>query len=184
MARDLLVVVDMQHGFLREGNLANARCLEALEPVRREVDRALSAGWPLVLTADTHEVDDAEFATFPEHCVRGTSEAELVDELRPAAAQPEAWVVRKRRYSALHDSELPAILKRYAIDRVRVCGVAADICVTYTTADLRNLDLPVTVAAAATRTFDLPDHPGEEIERRTFDHMRTVLGAEVDDDAA
>jgi nicotinamidase-related amidase len=80
---ELLVVVDMQNGFLREGNLASDRCLAVLPAVRREVGDAIAAGRRVLFTADTHEIDDAEFAVFPEHCVRGTREADLVDELLP-----------------------------------------------------------------------------------------------------
>src|SRR5687768_11162916 len=71
MGEQALVVVDMQNGFLREGNLASDRCLEVLPAVVREVEQALAAGHKVVFTADTHEPDDAEFDIFPEHGVRG-----------------------------------------------------------------------------------------------------------------
>ncbi|MBW3603526.1 MAG: isochorismatase family protein [Actinobacteria bacterium] len=73
-----LIVVDVQNGFLREGNLASERCLDALPAIRDEVERALADGERMFFTADTHEPDDPEFEVFPEHCVRGTHEAELV----------------------------------------------------------------------------------------------------------
>ena len=76
-----LIVVDVQNGFLREGNLASDRCLAVLPAIREEVERALAADERVFFTADTHETDDAEFEIFPEHCVRGSHEAELVDEL-------------------------------------------------------------------------------------------------------
>src|SRR5918994_7453183 len=48
-----LIVVDTQNGFLRMGNLASDRCLQALPAIQREVDLALEAGGRGVFTADT-----------------------------------------------------------------------------------------------------------------------------------
>jgi len=81
MAGQALIVVDMQNGFLREGALASDRCLAVLPTVIDEVQAALERRDHVIFTADTHEADDREFETFPVHCLRGTAEADLVDEL-------------------------------------------------------------------------------------------------------
>ena len=177
---ELLVVVDMQNGFLREGNLASDRCLAILPAVQAEVKAALAAGRRVLFTADTHEVGDAEFAVFPEHCIRGSREAELVDELSPLLARDDVLLVRKRRYSALFESEMEGHLHRFGVDSVRICGVCTDICVLHTTADLRNRDLPVTVAVRATATFDGPRHPAEAVQEFSLLHLQRVLGAKLD----
>ena len=177
---ELLVVVDMQNGFLREGNLASDRCLAALPAVRAEVDAALTAGRRVLFTADTHEVDDAEFTVFPEHCIRGSREADLVDELRTLLDRDDVLLVRKRRYSALFETEMEGHLHRFGIDSVRICGVCTDICVLHTTADLRNRDLPVTVAVHATATFDGPHHPADAVQEMSLRHLQRVLGAHLD----
>ena len=179
MAR-ALIVVDMQNGFLREGNLASEDCLAVLPEVVGEVEAALAAGDRVVFTADTHEVHDEEFAVFPEHCVRGSREAELVDELRPFLDHERAMLVAKRRYSAMFETELEGHLHRFDVDAVRICGVCTDICVLHTTADLRNRDLPVTVVAAATATFDAPEHPAEAVKEQSLAHMAAILGATVE----
>jgi nicotinamidase/pyrazinamidase len=175
-----LIVVDTQNGFLRSGNLASDRCLEALPAIQREVDRALGAGQRVFFTADTHEPDDAEFEIFPEHCVRGTTEAELVDELQDYLDRDDCHLIAKRRYSALFETELEGLLHRFGVDRVRICGVCTDICVLHTTADLRNRDIAVTVVADATATFDGPGHPGDEVQRFALDHIAGILGATVE----
>lgn len=178
---ELLVVVDMQNGFLREGNLASDRCLAVLPAVRREVDRALAAGQRVLFTADTHEINDAEFAVFPEHCLRGSREADLVEELLPLLACEDVLLVRKRRYSALFETEMEGHLHRFGIDSVRICGVCTDICVLNTTADLRNRDCAVTVAVQATGTFDGPGHPAHAAQEFALRHLHRVLGARLDD---
>ncbi|HVM19617.1 MAG TPA: isochorismatase family cysteine hydrolase [Egibacteraceae bacterium] len=175
-----LIVVDMQNGFLRHGNLASDHCLAVLPAVVEEVERALAAGHAVIFTADTHEVDDAEFEIFPTHCVRGTSEAELVDELRTFLGRDGVHLVAKRRYSAMFETELEGLINRFGITDVRICGVCTDICVMHTTADLRNRDIPVTVVANATATFDAPEHPAEAVKEQSLAHMSGILGATVE----
>lgn len=174
-----LIIVDVQNGFLREGNLASDRCLAALPAIRDEVERALAAGERVFFTADTHEPDDAEFEIFPQHCVRGTHEAELVDELAGYLDRDDCHLIAKRRYSALFETELEGLLHRFAIDRVRICGVCTDICVQHTTADLRNRDIHVTVVAGATATFDAPGHDADDVQRHSLAHMEGILGATI-----
>lgn len=183
MAR-ALIVIDTQNGFLREGNLASEHCLAALPAIQDEVERALAAGERVFFTADTHEPDDLEFEIFPEHCVRGTHEAELVDELRGYLERDDCHLIAKRRYSALFETELEGLLHRFDIDDVRICGVCTDICVQHTAADLRNRDIAVTVVAGATATFDAPGHDVDEVQRFSLAHMENILGATIERDPA
>ena len=175
-----LIVVDMQVGFLRSGNLASDDCLAVLPAVIEEVEAALASGQHVIFTADTHEHDDKEFAIFPTHCIRGTEEAELVSELRPFLERENVHLLTKRRYSAMFETELEGILHRYGITEVRICGVCTDICVLHTTADLRNRDIPVTVIANATATFDAPEHPAQRVHEQSLAHMANILGATVE----
>lgn len=175
-----LIVVDMQNGFLRAGNLASEDCLAVLPAVVDEVEAALVAGQHVIFTADTHEHGDREFEIFPTHCIRGTEEAELVDELKAFVNREGVHVVPKRRYSAMFETELEGLLNRYGIDEVRICGVCTDICVMHTTADLRNRDIGVTVVANATATFDAPEHPAEAVREQSLAHMAAILGARVE----
>jgi nicotinamidase/pyrazinamidase len=151
-----------------------------LPVVEREVEQAVRSGVRVIFTADTHEPDDAEFKIFPVHCVRGSQEAELVEELRRYLGHPDVHLVAKRRYSALFETEFEGLLHRFGIDRVRICGVCTDICVLHTTEDLRNRDIDVTVVAPATATFDAPGHDADEIREQALAHMSAILGARIE----
>ena len=179
-----LIVVDMQNGFLREGNLASDQCLAVLPAVVNEVETAVSAGHLVIFTADTHEVDDLEFQIFPTHCIRGTREAELVDELHGFLGSDGVHLVAKRRYSAMFETQLEGLLRRFGITEVRICGVCTDICVLHTTADLRDRDIEVTVVANATATFNAPEHPADLVREQSLAHMANILGARVERVAA
>jgi len=174
---NVTIVVDVLNGFCREGNLASPRCAAAIPRIREIVEERQQAGDQLIFLADTHDPDDKEFEIFPVHCVRGTNEAEVVDELRPFLRS--AVLIRKRRYSGFFETDLERVLRQASPEEVTVVGVCTDICVMHTVADLRNRDYRVTVPATGVETFDAPGHPGDEVQRFALAHLRGVLGARV-----
>jgi nicotinamidase/pyrazinamidase len=174
---DVSIVIDVENGFCKFGNLASPRCDAVIPNVKRIIEARLRAGDTLFFTADTHDPNDREFEIFPVHCVRGTSEAEVVPELQPFLKN--ATLIRKRRYSAFFETDLEARLRAIKPNQVTVAGVCTDICVMHTVADLRNRDYRVLVPADAVATFDAPGHPGDEVQRWSLAHIKGVLGATV-----
>jgi nicotinamidase/pyrazinamidase len=174
----VLMVIDTQEGFTRQGNLASDTCTAAIPRIRSIVEEEEAAGTPVIFTKDSHREGDPEFEMFPPHCVVGTPEHELVEELRefePGAAA----VIQKTRYSAFHETELDQVLKELDPDEVHVAGLCTDICVLHTTADLRNRDLPVVVRKDGVETFDAPGHDNGDVNRWALSHIESILGARV-----
>ena len=95
-----VMVIDMLEGFTRTGPLASPR-VDALVPRQAECLRSLPAGSLVVFLADEHESDDFELKRFPRHCLRGTSEANIREELVDAASEAgaETEIVRKNSFS-------------------------------------------------------------------------------------
>jgi nicotinamidase/pyrazinamidase len=176
---DVTLVVDVLNGFCKQGNLASPRCRAAIPRIERIVELRAAAGDSLIFLADTHDLNDREFEIFPMHCVRGTDEAEVVDELQPYL--PSARLIRKRRYSGFFETDLDAVLSAARPATVRVVGVCTDICVMHTVADLRNRDYAVVVPRSAVETFDAPGHDGDAVQRFALAHLEGVLGAQLSD---
>jgi nicotinamidase/pyrazinamidase len=179
MPGPVLIVVDTQEGFTRKGNLASETCTAAIPRIRRIVEEAVAAGTPVVFTKDSHVENDAEFKMFPPHCIVGTDEHDLVEELRefePGAAA----VIQKRRYSDFFDTELEKVLEQLDPGEVHVAGLCTDICVLHTTSDLRNRDYPVVVRRDGVETFDAPGHANEDVNRWALSHIENILGARVE----
>ena len=174
---NVTIVVDVLNGFCKQGNLASPRCEAAIPRIRELIEERRRAGDHLIFLADTHDPHDREFEVFPVHCVRGTTESEVVPELQPLLQG--ATLIRKRRYSGFFETDLEARLKAAQPERVTVVGVCTDICVLHTVADLRNRDYRVVVPAAAVETFDAPGHPGDEVQHWALAHLKGVLGASV-----
>ena len=178
MPRPVLLVIDTQEGFTRKGNLASETCTRAIPRIRAVAEEARRAGTPIVFTKDTHRGGDPEFEMFPPHCLEGTDEHDLVEELRPLERDAHE-VVHKSRYSAFHGTELEALLEKLDPDEVHVVGLCTDICVLHTVADLRNRDYRVVVHRDAVETFDAPGHDHADVNRWALSHIENILGAEV-----
>jgi len=159
------------NGFCKTGNLASPRLGAVVDPIRDHLEKELAAGARAIFIVDTHAPDDPEFAMFPQHCVAGSGEDEIVDELKPFAE--DAAVVRKATYSAFHNTDLEQVLQEMAPDEVEVVGVCTDICVMHTVADARNRDYEVEVPDNCVASSD------ERMHRFALEHMERMLGANI-----
>jgi len=178
MPARVLMAVDVQEGFTRKGNLASDTCTAALPRIKKIVEEEQAVGTPVIFTKDSHREGDREFEIFPPHCIVGTDEHDLVEELRNF--EPEAAaVVQKSRYSAFHGTKLDEILRDLAPDDVHLIGLCTDICVLHTAADLRNRDYRVVVRRDGVETFSSPGHNNEDVNGWALSHIENILGAKV-----
>ena len=168
-----VIVVDMQNGFMRpDGTLyCGDHAREIIPRIAVRVEREKAAGAALFFTQDSHTANDREFEMFPPHCIEGSEEECIIDELVPLAQ--DAQIVKKRRYSAFFETELAAMLDELAPDKVVVMGDCTDICVLHTVAGLRNRDYPVEVPADCVASFDPQQHEW------ALGHIEKILGAQV-----
>ncbi len=155
--RRALVVVDMIEDFVHEGGaLYCGPSMATIVPViRRELDRARSADEPVLYLTDEHLPDDAEFAQFPPHALKGSTGAKIVPELAPRAGEV---VIPKRRFSGFFGTDLDITLRERGVDTLRLVGDCTNICVLYTAADARNLGYAVEVVRDGVTSFDLEAH--------------------------
>jgi nicotinamidase/pyrazinamidase len=166
-----VLIIDMVRGFLEpEHNLYCGDESRAVIPrVRELAERELSHGSKLLFLCDNHAPNDLEFRIFPPHCIRGTHETEVIQELRDLPGE----VIPKTRYSAFHNTSLDDSLMHIGPDKLIITGVCTDICVLYTAVDARNRDFDVEVPVDCVRSFDAAGHA------MALDHMRRILGVQV-----
>ncbi len=179
-ANAVLIVVDVQNGFMPGGGLPVPRGDEVVPVINALAQKFTN----VVLTQDWHPASHASFASchvgkqpyeltdlpygpqvlWPDHCVQGTHDAALHADLHIPHAQ---LIIRKGfhmgvdSYSAFQEADrktstgLAAYLKARDLSEVHVCGLATDFCVAWTALDARTAGFDVTVHEAACRAIDL-----------------------------
>lgn len=168
-----VIVVDMQRGFLEEGNplYCGDEAREVIPYVQKLLENEAKKGSAFFFTVDSHDEDDLEFEMFPKHCVKGTEETEIVPEL--AKYVPQGTMIPKTRYSGFFNTNLEARLAKLQPEKIIVVGVCTDICVMHTVADARNRDYEVEVHEKGVASFD------PEAHKFALSHMDKILGARI-----
>lgn len=180
MAKKVVLVVDMLKGFRNIGNLQNPRMERIIPNIVRLLGNEIRKGSKVIILRDYHKPDDKEFKMFPVHCVEGTEETEIIDELQKFLKVKGVTIINKTRYSGFQGTKLERVLRKKNPEEVIIVGVCTDICVLHTTIDLRSLDYNVIVLEDCVETYDAPEsHPAEEISRWALNHMENILGAQV-----
>jgi nicotinamidase/pyrazinamidase len=179
-AHSALLIVDVQNCFVSGGSLAVAHGEEVVPVINRLVGHFET----VVATQDWHTPDHVSFASshpgkkpyetvllpygkqvlWPDHCVMGTPDAQLVPALDAVSAQ---LVIRKGfhrdldSYSAFAEADhrtatgLAGYLRGRRVRRVFVCGLATDFCVAWTALDARKAGFDTAVIEDACRGIDL-----------------------------
>jgi nicotinamidase/pyrazinamidase len=183
--RSALLVVDLQHDFLRGGALAVTGGNEIVEPIRELVlSRAHSV---VIATQDWHPPGHVSFASshpgrapldeielhgrrqmlWPDHCVQGSSGAELHPRL---PREPLRVILRKGvdtaldSYSAFRNNwnaegqrpptGLAGLLRELEVEHVDLAGLARDYCVRWSAEDAAAEGFPTCVLWDLTRPVD------------------------------
>jgi nicotinamidase/pyrazinamidase len=166
-----VIVEDMLNGFLEEGRplYCGADARKIISHVHALLEAESKKGSRIFFVADNHDPDDLEFKMFPVHCVKGTTECDVIPELAKYADK----VMPKQRYSSFFNTGLEKELQKLGPDKIIVCGVCTDICVLHTVADARARDYQVEVPVDCVASFD------SEAHKWALAHMEKVLGARL-----
>jgi nicotinamidase-related amidase len=155
-AKSVLIIVDMQNDFVKEGGTLLVPDAEATIPrIRNLLDLARDSWVKVIFTQDTHNPGDPEWEIWPEHVREGTWGWQIVDELQPLE---DELVIRKVRYDAFYGTHLDHFLRIWDVETLVICGTVANICVHYTAASaaLRWFDVVIPRdATSALNPFDL-----------------------------
>lgn len=173
----LLVVVDMVNGFVREGVMSSKNIEHIIPRIENLVNKMTSENDGVMFIKDTHDKNSLEFKKFPVHCLKGTSESELVDELK--GYEKEAYVYEKNSTSTIFaPGFMNDIEKMKKLREVIVTGCCTDICVLNLVLPLTNYfdqndrNVNINVYKDAVETYDAPNHNSNEYNEMSFKLMR------------
>ncbi len=141
-----LVVHDMQNDFIRESVSTKPEMREVVKRVRALIDVAHSLSIPVIYT----RVERDPAIGFPSErapylrwqgrdaCVKGTSGAEIIDELKPG---PADYVITKFRSSAFYDTHMEALLRVKGAWILFVVGGSTNWGVEWLARDAKSRDI-------------------------------------------
>lgn len=127
-----LIVVDMVNGFVNEGVLHDKNIRKIVPRQLELLEEAEKKGSLIILVKDTHNNNATEFKRFGSttHCIKGTSEVELIDELKPFEQKDNVITVEKNSTSLMESPEFREIVKQAEnLKEVNFVGCCTDICV-------------------------------------------------------
>lgn len=162
---ELLIVVDMVNGFVVDGPMADSYIQTIIPPIRREMVKfTKDETKDVVVIKEGHNKGAVEFNSYPEHCVIGTKEAELVDGLKDL--EPYAHIYLKNSTSAIWADGFMDLIKQYVANpkfkRIIITGCCTDICIMNLAIPLKmffnqfNIDVEVMIPENAVETFNIP----------------------------
>src|SRR5918995_4166132 len=164
-----LIVVDMQNGFVAKGGSydrlgMNTPLYRKIIPrVRNLIVFCRKEDIPIFYTEAVRERSGIDLLTnihmiLPRSreerlkipiCVRGTWDAQTIDELKPKEDEGDHIII-KRRDSAFQDTELRVWLQSAGINVLIFCGVDTSICVETSIRDAFNLGYDIVLISDAT----------------------------------
>jgi len=175
----LLVVVDMVQGFIEHGALSDRTIRNIINENRELIKLFTYADKPVIAFLDSHRPDSKEFSFYPPHCISGTSESMLVEELQPF--QDQMICIEKDTTNGFQTNEFHNYLAdNPAFDEIIVIGCCTDICVLQFVLSLKTylqaafLDTQVTVIKNAVETFETPNHQRKEMNEFSFKLMEAA----------
>lgn len=160
-----LVIIDMVNGFAREGALKSSRVEGIIEPIAGLMRRCREKGIVQIAFADNHCPDTIEFGAYPQHCLEGTSEAEIVDELKTEGGYT---LIPKNSTNGFLEKDFEKwLLSNNDIDTFLIVGDCTDICIMQFALTIKtwfnkeNKPSRIIVPADMVETYDLGDHKGD-----------------------
>lgn len=204
-AHSALIVVDVQNCFVTGGTLA-VKNGEAVVPVINRIAPKFST---VVMTQDWHTPGHVSFASahpgknpydtvelsygiqvlWPDHCVQGTDDAKLRDDLDLSKAQ---LIIRKGyhrdmdSYSAFAEADhttvtgLGGYLVQRGIRSVFLAGLATDYCVAWTAIDARTAGFDTYVIEDACRAVDLNGSLGAAWKRMARSGVKRIQSENIE----
>lgn len=180
----LLVVVDMVNGFVKEGIMSDIGINNITPKIKELIEESLNNNDGIAFIKDTHYENSTEFKKFPPHCIKGTGEEELIDELKKY--EKDSFIYEKNSTSTMYSPKfIDDIDEMKKLREVIVSGCCSDICVlnlvipliNYFDQNNRNVD--VTVIENAIETFDAPTHNRNEYNDMSLKLMKQA-GAKIE----
>ncbi len=157
----LAISVDLNNGFAKKGTLYSDRVKALIPATARFAEECVRRGIRLIALTDNHDEHSPEFSEFPVHCLDGTDEPLIVEEIR---AYVDCVIPKNSTngFYRLMEQGLVAPYRNFIIT-----GCCTDICVFQLATAIKtwfneqNANCRVVVPVSMVDTYDAPAHDAE-----------------------
>ena len=170
--KTVLVVVDMVNGFAREGALKSERVEKLIPQIEKLSCSCDEYGISKIAFYDCHSNESVEFGSYPPHCLNGTHESELVDELKKIGS---FTMISKNSTNGFLEKKFQSWLEENAqIENYIVVGDCTDICILQFAlsikayGNMKNKNLNIIIPQDCVDTFDAPMHNAEFMSKASL----------------
>jgi nicotinamidase-related amidase len=160
-----LVIVDMINGFAREGALKSSRIENLIPEISWLSKKCDEKGIKKIAFADCHDFASPEFNSYPTHCIKGTHESEIVDEIREIGGYTK--IAKNSTNGFLEEEFQNWLSENMQINTFVVVGDCTDICVQQfaitlkTWFNMQNKNSRIIIPINMVDTYDIGTHNGD-----------------------
>ncbi len=127
---NLLVIMDMNNGFAKKGALYSPRTEALIQPIADFCrEKAESEDWTLLALSDSHAATDIELKSFPPHCMAGTTESEVIAEIKPYCDMILPKYTTGGFFEIQEAAKSDARYELSNYDEIHIVGCCTDLCV-------------------------------------------------------
>lgn len=177
--KSVLFIVDMNNGFAKKGPLSSERVEKLIPNIVSSIKIFNELNNPIIAFTDSHKKESLEFKSYPIHCLEGSYESELVDEIKKFT---EIIVIEKSSTNAFLEKETKKYIDSFisnGYENFIICGCITEICVKQFAQTLKaylnviNKDIDVVVPVNLVDTYDSLEHNAEAINLFSFYEMNS-----------
>lgn len=172
----MLIVVDMVNGFVKEGAMATPYMEKLIPEIKKLIEYFNSKNEGVIFVKESHDEGCSEFDKFPAHCIKGTYEAQIIDEFTKYL--DDAFIFEKNSTSAIFAPNfIETISEMRNLKEVVIAGGCTDICSMNAALPLANYfdqvnkDVKVILPRNANDTYDAPNHNRDEFNDMAYRFM-------------
>ncbi|MCT8975665.1 cysteine hydrolase [Clostridium sp. CX1] len=161
----VLIIIDMVNGFCKEGSLYSPRIKSLIENTVETMKLCRENNIPVIAFADSHTDKSPELKAYPPHCIKGSLESEIIDEIKEVGGYT---LIEKNSTNGFLEDKFQQWLKENSqITNMIVIGDCTDICIEQFSNcakayyNIKDIESRIIVPMDTVETYDLGTHKAD-----------------------
>lgn len=190
--KTMLASLDMNNGFAKSGALYSPRVEKLIPGIAKLTSMCLQHDILSIAYTDSHPSSSPELESYPNHCLQGSIESEIVDEIRKFK-KSGLIIVNKNSTNGMLSMNPLADFNSINVSKQRmtdlntfiITGCVTDICIYQYATTLKaylnehNINARVIVPLNLVDTFEIPDIHNAQLMNLVFLNSMISNGIEV-----